>query len=68
MLLMKRDFHGRIKAMEEGRDTTKEEAPLNGGVQTTIEPRPDSLPATEFVKVEKNLASLGFFRGCPAFR
>src|SRR3984885_3625781 len=46
--------------MEEGIEATEKqnlekvsEAPLRGSVQT--------LPSTEFVKVEKNLASLGFF-------
>src|SRR6204780_5932524 len=47
--------------MEEGREITEKEKNLEGEGQTTLEPRSESLPSTEFVKVEKNLASLGFF-------
>src|SRR6204780_5969757 len=47
--------------MEEGREITEKEKNLEGEGQTTLEPRSETLPSTEFVKVEKNLASLGFF-------
>src|ERR1700689_3113989 len=47
--------------MEEGREITEKEKNLEGEGQTTLEPRAETLPSTEFVKVEKNLASLGFF-------
>src|ERR1700721_868098 len=47
--------------MEEGRNTTEKEGSLEGEVQTTLESRSETLPSTEFVKVEKNLASLGYF-------
>ena len=49
-----------LKAMEEGRQTTEKEN-LEGDLRTALEPRSEALPTTEFVKVEKNLASLGFF-------
>jgi hypothetical protein len=46
--------------MEEGLETTKEER-LEGDSGTALEVPAETLPSTEFVKVEKNLASLGFF-------
>src|ERR1700680_2973783 len=49
-----------LKAMEEGRETTEKEN-LEGDLRTALEPRSEALPTTEFVKVENNLASLGFF-------
>lgn len=57
---MKTNFHGRIKPMEEGRETTKEKN-LEGEAPIALQPATEMLPSTEFVKVEKNLASLGFF-------
>jgi hypothetical protein len=46
--------------MEEGR-TTEKTNDFEGEVGTALEPTKRKLPSTEFVKVEKNLASLGFF-------
>lgn len=46
--------------MEEGRETTKEKN-LEGEAPIALQPATEMLPSTEFVKVEKNLASLGFF-------
>jgi hypothetical protein len=46
--------------MEEGIETTKEDR-LEGESGTTLKVPAETLPSTEFVKVEKNLASLGFF-------
>src|ERR1700733_4389733 len=46
--------------MEEGIETTKEDR-LEGESGTTLKVPVETLPSTEFVKVEKNLASLGFF-------
>ena len=46
--------------MEEGRIKTKEES-FKGEVQPALHSAAETLPSTEFVKVEKNLASLGFF-------
>jgi Replication initiator protein A len=46
--------------MEEGPKTTKEDR-LEGEPGTGLEVPVGTLPSTEFVKVEKNLASLGFF-------
>jgi len=46
--------------MEEGLETTKEDR-LEGESGTALEVPAETLPSTEFVKVEKNLASLGFF-------
>jgi Replication initiator protein A len=46
--------------MEEGPKTTKEDR-LEGEPGTALEVPVGTLPSTEFVKVEKNLASLGFF-------
>ncbi len=47
--------------MEEEWGTTKKREPLEGEVGTALQGQPEALPSTEFVKVEKNLASLGFF-------
>src|SRR3984885_9368231 len=47
--------------MEEGRETTEKEKSFEGDLPTALQPRAETLPTTEFVKVEKNLASLGFF-------
>jgi len=57
---MKKDFSGRIKDMENGFKTTEKEN-LEGDGGPGLQTRSERLPATEFVKVEKNLASLGFF-------
>src|ERR1700693_712937 len=46
--------------MEEGLETTKTDR-LEGEPGTALEVPAETLPSTEFVKVEKNLASLGFF-------
>jgi Replication initiator protein A len=46
--------------MEEGSKTTKDNH-LEGEGGTALEVPIETLPSTEFVKVEKNLASLGFF-------
>src|SRR5258708_6468525 len=46
--------------MEEGKITTEEEN-FEGEVHVAIQASAKALPATDFVKVEKNLASLGFF-------
>ena len=46
--------------MEEGSETTKK-ANFEGEYGTALQVATDTLPSTEFVKVEKNLASLGFF-------
>src|SRR5579884_884531 len=45
--------------MEEGIDDNNKN--LEGSPETTLHATAETLPATEFVKVEKNLASLGFF-------
>src|SRR5216684_1543419 len=47
--------------MEEGSETTENEKSFEGEVRTALNERSGTLPTTEFVKVEKNLASLGFF-------
>src|SRR6266849_6307269 len=47
--------------MEEGNETTPKLTGLEGRGSTTIQTQPETLPSPEFVKVEKNLASLGFF-------
>lgn len=57
---MKKEFRERIKRMEEGREIT-EEKNLEGDAPTALQPAAEILPPPEFVKVEKNLASLGFF-------
>lgn len=46
--------------MEEGQKTTKTDR-LEGESSTALKASAETLPSTEFVKVEKNLASLGFF-------
>lgn len=46
--------------MEEGREKTEQES-FEGDASTAAQPQAETLPSTEFVKVEKNLASLGFF-------
>jgi hypothetical protein len=46
--------------MEEGR-ATENRNDFEGEIGTALEPTKSKLPSTEFVKVEKNLASLGFF-------
>src|SRR5580704_10570416 len=61
MLLMEKGFRERIKSMQEGRETTEERIDGEGGGVHALEPGAGTLPSTEFVKVEKNLASLGFF-------
>jgi hypothetical protein len=45
--------------MEEGNQPTEKN--LEGDAETAIQMTAELLPSTEFVKVEKNLASLGFF-------
>jgi hypothetical protein len=61
MLLMNKYFHERIKAtMEEGNETI-ENKNFEGEAQPAFRVGAETLPSTEFVKVEKNLASLGFF-------
>jgi hypothetical protein len=47
--------------MEEGTRTTEEKNDLEGEIGTTLQAQSQRPPSTEFVKVEKNLASLGFF-------
>src|SRR5271169_238668 len=61
MMLMIKDLYGRIKTMEEERGITEKEADQEGDISTALQPQSETLPSTEFVKVEKNLASLGFF-------
>src|SRR5579862_7068332 len=39
----------------------KQEDSFEGGAALAVRPDSETLPSTEFVKVEKNLASLGFF-------
>lgn len=46
--------------MEEGREITEKDN-LEREVRTALQTTAETLPSTEFVKVEKNLASLGFF-------
>src|SRR6266446_4247327 len=47
--------------MEEEQGTTEKEAAHKGEVGTAFQQQTETLPSAEFVKVEKNLASLGFF-------
>src|ERR1700691_2458385 len=47
--------------MEEGIESTEKKIGLEGEVQTTLQAASSRLPSADFVKVEKNLASLGFF-------
>ena len=58
---MEKGFHERIKSMQEGREIIEERIDGEGGGGTSLRPGAETLPSTEFVKVEKNLASLGFF-------
>lgn len=58
---MIKGLYERIKTMEEGGEITKKDAAQEGEVSTALPPQSEILPSTEFVKVEKNLASLGFF-------
>src|SRR5438874_13305255 len=46
--------------MEEGNKATEKEG-LEGEDRASLEVTARTLPSTEFVKVEKNLASIGFF-------
>jgi len=45
----------------EGEDQPKEGEAIEGEIATALKRQSSPLPSTEFVKVEKNLASLGFF-------
>ncbi|SRR5579883_1261192 len=56
---MKKCFHGRIKKRMEGDTETTENQDLEGRQPTQSGDR--TAPPANFVKVEKNLASLGFF-------
>jgi Replication initiator protein A len=47
--------------MQEGRKPTEKGSDLEGEVQTALQAAASQLPSNDFVKVEKNLASLGFF-------
>ena len=47
--------------MEEEPGTIEERGGFEGDIGMALERQPEILPSTEFVKVEKNLASLGFF-------
>jgi hypothetical protein len=47
--------------MEEDPGTTEKRRDFEGEVSTALQPGAETLPSTKFVKVEKNLASLGFF-------
>jgi len=47
--------------MEEEPRTTEERGSFEGEIGMALQKQPDILPSTDFVKVEKNLASLGFF-------
>src|SRR5579859_1779428 len=47
--------------MQEGKEIIEKEKSFKGDIPTALQPRSETLPSTEFVKVEKNLASLGFF-------
>ena len=50
-----------LRTMEEGIEPTEKESTLKGKYWTALQAAASKLPSTEFVKVEKNLASLGFF-------
>jgi hypothetical protein len=50
-----------LNHMEEDPGTTEKRGGLEGELSTAIQTMAETLPPTEFVKVEKNLASLGFF-------
>src|SRR5579863_7678018 len=47
--------------MEEEPGTTEGRGSFEGDIGMALQQQPEILPSTEFVKVEKNLASLGFF-------
>jgi hypothetical protein len=47
--------------MEGGIETTEKERDPEGEISIALQPQSEILPSVEFVKVEKNLASLGFF-------
>lgn len=47
--------------MNEEPGTTEERGSFEGEIGMVLQEQPEILPSTEFVKVEKNLASLGFF-------
>jgi len=47
--------------MEEGSEPTENGTSLEGEVRTALQAASSKLPSNDFVKVEKNLASLGFF-------
>ena len=47
--------------MEGGNETTENRRTRSGGHAPAVHYQSGTLPSTEFVKVEKNLASLGFF-------
>src|ERR1039457_6021765 len=62
MLLMKMYLYGRIETtMEDERERNENVARLEGENVTALQNQSPTLPTPEFVKVEKNLASLGFF-------
>ena len=59
---MEKGFYERIRRMmEDEHGTTKERGGFEGDIGMALQGQPEILPPTEFVKVEKNLASLGFF-------
>lgn len=49
------------KTMEEEPGTIEQQEGFEGDLGMALQRQPEILPSTEFVKVEKNLASLGFF-------
>jgi hypothetical protein len=49
------------ETMDEESGTTEGRGNLEGEIGMALQRQPEILPPTEFVKVEKNLASLGFF-------
>ena len=49
------------ETMEEEPGTTEGRGSSEGEIGMALQQQPEILPSTEFVKVEKNLASLGFF-------
>src|SRR5271154_5200687 len=49
------------ETMEEEPGTTEGRGSFEGEIGMALQQQPEILPSTEFVKVEKNLASLGFF-------
>ncbi len=58
---MLNSFCGRIKEPMTEEENKRGEKSLEGDADLALQPHPEMLPATEFVKVEKNLAALGFF-------